>query len=71
MIAMAIEGMGEIDQVIQAGGQGARTPYFRMARYEELAAEIIIVDAPGQCPADISVFEYRNAPQDIYPLKEK
>jgi microcystin degradation protein MlrC len=44
--------------------------HFR-AVYEKLATEIIIVDAPGQCPADISVFEYRNAPQDIYPLKEK
>ena len=44
--------------------------HFR-AVYEKLAAEIIIVDAPGQCPADISVFEYRNAPQDIYPLKDK
>ena len=44
--------------------------HFR-AVYEKLAAVIIIVDAPGQCPADISVFEYRNAPQDIYPIKDK
>jgi len=44
--------------------------HFR-AVYEKLAAEIIIVDAPGQCPADISVFEYRNAPYDIYPLNAK
>jgi microcystin degradation protein MlrC len=34
-------------------------------------AEIIIVDAPGQYPSDISVFEYRFAPQDIYPIKDR
>jgi microcystin degradation protein MlrC len=44
--------------------------HFR-AVYEKVGAEIIIVDAPGQCPADIRVFEYRNAPQDIYPLKDE
>jgi putative ABC transport system permease protein len=38
--SVAIEGMGEIDQVIQASGQGASRPYFRIARYEELAAEL-------------------------------
>jgi microcystin degradation protein MlrC len=41
--------------------------HFR-AVYEKLAAEIIIVDAPGQCPADLSEFEYRNAPPGIYPI---
>jgi microcystin degradation protein MlrC len=44
--------------------------HFR-AVYEKLAAEIIIVDAPGQCPADLSVFEYRNAPKDICPIQDK
>jgi putative ABC transport system permease protein len=38
--SVAIEGMGEIDQVVQASGQGVSRPYFRMARYEELAAEL-------------------------------
>ena len=41
------------------------------AVYEKPGAEIIIVDAPGQFPADISVFEYRNAPQDVYPIKDR
>ncbi len=41
--------------------------HFR-AVYEKLAAEIIIVDAPGQCPADLSQFEYRNVPPGIYPI---
>ena len=39
--------------------------------YEKVGAEIIIIDAPGQCPADIGVFEYRNAPQVIYPMKNE
>lgn len=41
------------------------------AVYKKPGAEIISVDAPGQCPADISVFEYRNAPQDVYPIKDR
>lgn len=41
--------------------------HFR-AVYEEVGEEIIIIDAPGQCPADTSVFDYRNVPQGIYPL---
>ena len=39
--------------------------HFR-AVYEELGEEIIIVDAPGQCPADLSHFEYRNVPEGLY-----
>lgn len=42
--------------------------HFR-AVYEELGAEIIIVDAPGQCPADIGVFNYKNIFPDLYPFK--
>jgi len=38
--SVAIEGMGEIDELIQANGQGVNAPYFRMSRYEELAAEL-------------------------------
>jgi microcystin degradation protein MlrC len=41
--------------------------HFR-AVYEELGEEIIIVDAPGQCPADLTVFEYRNIPPGVYPI---
>jgi microcystin degradation protein MlrC len=39
--------------------------HFR-AVYEELGEEIIIVDAPGQCPADLSHFDYRNVPGGLY-----
>ncbi|MBN2334219.1 M81 family metallopeptidase [Candidatus Bathyarchaeota archaeon] len=41
--------------------------HFR-AVYEKIGEEIIIVDAPGQCPADLSVFEYRNVPKGVYPV---
>jgi len=39
--------------------------HFR-AIYEELGEEIIIVDAPGQCPADLSHFDYKNVPKGLY-----
>jgi len=44
--------------------------HFR-AVYEEMGAEIIIIDAPGQCPADHSVFEYKNIPDDLYPITRR
>lgn len=36
--------------------------------YGPLSEEIIIVDAPGQCPADLGAFEYKNVPRDVYPI---
>ncbi len=44
--------------------------HFR-AVFEEAGEEIIIVDAPGQCPADTSVFDYKNIPDDLYPITRK
>ncbi len=44
--------------------------HFR-AVYEKVGEEIIIVDAPGQCPADLSVFQYKNVPPGIYPITRK
>jgi len=41
--------------------------HFR-AVYEEIGEEIVIVDAPGQCRADLSVFRYRNVPLGVYPI---
>ena len=41
--------------------------HFR-AVYTPISEEIIIVDAPGQCPADLTVFEYRNVPPGVYPI---
>jgi microcystin degradation protein MlrC len=39
--------------------------------YGEIGEEIVIVDAPGQCPADTTVFEYRNVPEGVYPITRK
>jgi len=44
--------------------------HFR-AVYEKIGEEIIIIDAPGQCPADLSVFQYRNVPEGVYPITLK
>ncbi len=41
--------------------------HFR-AVYTPISEEIIIVDAPGQCPADLTVFEYCNVPCGVYPI---
>jgi microcystin degradation protein MlrC len=41
--------------------------HFR-AVYEKLGQDIIIIDAPGQCPADLSVFDYHNVPEKVYPI---
>jgi len=41
--------------------------HFR-AVYEVIGEEIIIIDAPGQCPADLSVFQYMNVPDGVYPI---
>ena len=41
--------------------------HFR-AVYEKIGEEIIIIDAPGQCPADLGVFQYRNVPEGVYPI---
>jgi microcystin degradation protein MlrC len=44
--------------------------HFR-AVYEDVGEEIIIIDAPGQCPADHSVFNYKNIPDNLYPITKK
>lgn len=44
--------------------------HFR-AVYEKVGEEIIIIDAPGQCPADLSVFQYKNVPDGVYPITKR
>jgi microcystin degradation protein MlrC len=41
--------------------------HFR-AVYAPISEEIIVVDAPGQCPADLRAFEYKNVPPGVYPV---
>ena len=44
--------------------------HFR-AFYETVAGEIVEIDAPGLGPADLTQFNYKNLPKDIYPIGEK
>ncbi|MBL7080863.1 M81 family metallopeptidase [Candidatus Bathyarchaeota archaeon] len=44
--------------------------HFR-AYFEDIAAEIIEVDAPGLGPADLSQYEYVNEPEGLYPISPK
>ena len=44
--------------------------HFR-AYFKDVAGAIIEVDAPGLGPADLTQLEYRNIPEDIYPIGEK
>ncbi len=44
--------------------------HFR-AVYEQIAEEIIVVDAPAYSPVDLSVFDYRNVPRGVYPVTKK
>jgi putative ABC transport system permease protein len=39
--SVTIEGMGEIDELIQISGGGRDSSYFKMARYESLAAQLV------------------------------
>ena len=39
--------------------------------YGPIAEEIIIIDAPGQCPADLSVFDYTRVPPEVYPVTSR
>ncbi|MBD3204744.1 hypothetical protein GF319_00195, partial [Candidatus Bathyarchaeota archaeon] len=43
--------------------------HFR-AYYNERAGSIVVVDAPGLGPADLSQHDYRNIPEGIYPLND-
>ncbi len=44
--------------------------HFR-AFYNDAAGSIVVVDAPGLGPADLSQHTYENIPGDIYPVGEK
>jgi len=43
--------------------------HFRRGYYENgLAGDIVVVDAPGLGPADLSTIPYKNIPKNLYPL---
>jgi microcystin degradation protein MlrC len=43
--------------------------HFR-AYYNERAGSIVVVDAPGLGPADLSQHDYKNIPEEIYPINK-
>ncbi len=46
--------------------------HFRRGYFENgFASSIVLVDAPGIGPADLSTLDYKNIPKNIYPLSEK
>jgi microcystin degradation protein MlrC len=48
----------------------AKSPCGFRAAYEERAAKIIVVQAPGCAPADFWNYEYRNIPRPLWPWDE-
>jgi microcystin degradation protein MlrC len=46
--------------------------HFRRGYHETgIAGEIVIIDAPGLGPADLTRIPYRNVPPDLYPLTRR
>ena len=48
----------------------AKSPAAFRAAYEPLAAEILIVDAPGVCSPDLRSFPFQRVRRPLYPLDE-
>lgn len=44
--------------------------HFR-AFFDEAAGSIVIIDAPGLGPADLTQYQYQNHPKDLFPIAEK
>ena len=44
--------------------------HFR-AFYEDVAGSIVVIDAPGLGPADLTQHTYKNIPEGLYPIDEK
>jgi microcystin degradation protein MlrC len=56
--------LGEVDMVVLKS-----RVHFRRGFVETgLAGAVVIVDAPGLGPADLSTIDYRNVPEGLYPL---
>ena len=47
----------------------SRVHFWRGFVEDGLAKTVVVVDAPGLGPADVTTIPYKNAPKDIYPLK--
>jgi len=47
-----------------------KSPAAFRAAYEPLAAEVVVIDAPGVCNPNLRSLPFRRAPRPIYPLDE-
>ena len=48
----------------------AKSPCGFRAAYQERAAKVLVVQAPGCAPADFWNYEYRNIPRPLWPWDE-
>jgi microcystin degradation protein MlrC len=49
----------------------SRVHFWRGFVEDGLAKTVIVIDAPGLGPADVTTIPYKNAPKDIYPLTRR
>jgi len=49
----------------------SRVHFWRGFVEDGLAKTVVVIDAPGLGPADVTTIPYKNAPKDIYPLVRK
>jgi microcystin degradation protein MlrC len=49
----------------------SRVHFWRGFVEDGLAKAVVVIDAPGLGPADVTTIPYKNAPKDLYPLVRK
>jgi microcystin degradation protein MlrC len=49
----------------------SRVHFWRGFVEDGFATTVVVVDAPGLGPADVTTIPYKNAPRDLYPLVRK
>jgi microcystin degradation protein MlrC len=49
----------------------SRVHFWRGFVEDGLAKTVVVIDAPGLGPADVTTIPYKNAPKDLYPLVRK
>jgi microcystin degradation protein MlrC len=49
----------------------SRVHFWRGFVEDGLAKTVVVIDAPGLGPADVTTIPYKNAPKDLYPLVKK
>ena len=59
--------LGKLDIIVLK----SRVHFWRGFVEDGLAKTVVVVDAPGLGPADVTTIPYKNAPKDIYPLVRK